>query len=47
MVQQTKRISKLENLGILNEMFTQGLEELKQVVKNTLEYLGYQILTLK
>ena len=33
MVQQTKKISKLENLGILNEMFTQGLEELKQVVK--------------
>ena len=28
-----KKISKLENLGILNEMFTQGLEELKQVVK--------------
>lgn len=28
-----EKISKLENLGILNEMFTQGLEELKQVVK--------------
>ncbi len=31
-----EKISKLENLGILNEMFTQGLEELKQVVK----YIG-------
>lgn len=29
-----EKISKLENLGILNEMFTQGLEELKQVVKH-------------
>ena len=28
-----EKISKLENLGILNEIFTQGLEELKQVVK--------------
>ncbi len=28
-----EKISKLENLGILNEMFTQGLKELKQVVK--------------
>lgn len=28
-----EKISKLENLGILNEMFVQGLEELKQVVK--------------
>ena len=28
-----EKISKLEKLGILNEMFTQGLEELKQVVK--------------
>ena len=28
-----EKISKLENLGILNEMFTQGIEELKQVVK--------------
>lgn len=28
-----EKISKLENIGILNEMFTQGLEELKQVVK--------------
>ena len=28
-----EKISKLEILGILNEMFTQGLEELKQVVK--------------
>ena len=28
-----EKISKLENLGILNEMFAQGLEELKQVVK--------------
>ena len=28
-----EKISKLENLGILNEMFEQGLEELKQVVK--------------
>lgn len=28
-----EKISKLENLGILNEMFTQGLEVLKQVVK--------------
>ena len=28
-----EKISKLENLGILNEMFTQGLEDLKQVVK--------------
>ena len=28
-----EKISKLENLGILNEMFIQGLEELKQVVK--------------
>ena len=28
-----EKISKLENLDILNEMFTQGLEELKQVVK--------------
>lgn len=28
-----EKISKLENLGILNEMFTQGLEKLKQVVK--------------
>ncbi len=28
-----EKISNLENLGILNEMFTQGLEELKQVVK--------------
>ena len=28
-----EKISELENLGILNEMFTQGLEELKQVVK--------------
>lgn len=28
-----EKISKLENLSILNEMFAQGLEELKQVVK--------------
>ena len=28
-----EKISKLENLGILNEMFAQGLEELKQVIK--------------
>ena len=28
-----EKICKLENLGILNEMFAQGLEELKQVVK--------------